>query len=183
MTARVAVVDEADRFVRWADRKEVHRDRLLHRSVHVIVLDAQNRLVIQLRHRDKLTYAHHWDISCSGHVEEPDYPRAPDGSMIGLNPGPELDRVYEACAARELEEELGVRAPLTYLGYFGPEPGVHYEQIHLYSARSDGPYTAQAEEIEALRAVTPEELDALTDHPVTGSLRLLANVARKRGWW
>lgn len=170
---RVAVVDDADRFVRWAERAEIHRDRSVHRSIHVLVVDAQNRLVIQLRHRDKLTYPRHWDISCSGHVEEPDYLAGPDD---------DLDRVYLGCAERELLEELGVRAPLTFLAHFGPEPGVHYEQIHLYRATSDGPFTAQEDEIEALRRVTPGELDALAE-PCTGSLRQIAAVARERGWW
>jgi isopentenyldiphosphate isomerase len=183
---RVAVVDENDRFVRWTDRTEIHRLRLIHRSIHVLVVDSRGRLVIQLRHRDKLTYAHHWDISCSGHVEEPDYLVGPDGIA---RPDDDLDRVYATCAARELEEELGVRAPLAALGHFLPERGVHYEQIRLFLARSDGPFTAQPEEIEDLRFVTHAELDALCgdashrEHPVTGSLRLLANVARERGWW
>lgn len=170
---RVAVVDDADHFVRWAERPEVHRDRLVHRSVHILVVDSVGRLVIQLRHRDKLTYPLHWDISCSGHVEEPDYLRGPDD---------DLDLVYEGCAGRELEEELGIRAELTYLAHFGPEPGVHYEQIHLFRASSDGPFTAQAEEIEALRSVTPAELDAITE-PCTGSLRQITSIARARGWW
>ena len=170
---RVAVVDDHDRFVRWAERAEIHRDRLVHRSIHILVVDSRGRLVLQLRHRDKLTYPGHWDISCSGHVEEPDYLGGPDD---------DLDRVYEGCAQRELEEELGIRADLTFLAHFGPQPGVHYEQIHLYRATSDGPFTAQAEEIEALRSVTPAELDALSE-PCTDSLREITNVARARGWW
>jgi isopentenyldiphosphate isomerase len=179
-SVRVAVVDDADRFVRWTDRAELAREHLLHRSVHVLVIDSRGRLVIQLRHRDKLTYAHHWDISCSGHVEEPDYVRGVDGVA---RPDDDLDRVYHTCAERELEEELGVRAPLTELGHFGPAPGVHCEQIRLFLARSDGPFVAEPEEIEELRLVTAAELSALTDYPVTGSLRLLAGIAQRRGWW
>ena len=178
MSARVAVVDDKDRFVRWEDRRAVHRDKLVHRSIHVMVFDASRRLVIQRRHRDKLTYASHWDISCSGHVDEEDYARGPDD---------DLDAVYARCAERELEEELGIpgaRARLVFSGHFGPVRDVHYEQIHLYRTTSDGPFTPQADEIEELRSITPQELEALLLHDrCTGTLAMFGRLARQRGWW
>jgi isopentenyldiphosphate isomerase len=151
MKDRVAVVTADDRFVRWADRKEVHRDRLFHRSVHVLLFDPAGALVIQRRHRLKLTYPGIWDISCSGHVEEGDYP---DPSR----PDDDLPALYAAVAARELEEELGVRVDLGFAGHFGPEPGVHYEQIGLFRGTSDGPFRFQVEEIEEIDRVPPDEL-------------------------
>src|SRR4051812_25907296 len=173
---RVAVVDDQDHFVRWEDRRVVHRDRLVHRSIHVLLFDSRGRLVVQRRKDDKLTFAGHWDLSCSGHVEEPDYVAGPDDR---------LDTVYACCAARELEEELGVHAPLEDLGRFGPEPDVHYEQIALYRARHDGPYVAQPEEVAEIRAVTGDEYDALvaSGAPCTPTLRWFVDLARKRRWW
>jgi len=88
---RVAVVDEHDRFIRWEDRRIVHRDRLVHRTIHVLLFTTDGRFVIQRRQDDKLTFPGHWDLSCSGHVEEPDYPAGPDDR---------LDIVYAGCAAR-----------------------------------------------------------------------------------
>jgi isopentenyldiphosphate isomerase len=175
MSSRVAVVDENDRFVRWEDRRAIHRGKLLHRSIHVMVFDASRRLVVQRRHRDKATYASHWDVSCSGHVDEEDYAKGPDD---------DLDTVYLRCAERELEEELGIRAPLVFAGHFGPVADVHYEQIHLYRTTSDGPFTPQADEIEELRTVTPQEVEALALHDrVTGTLVMFGRLARQRGWW
>lgn len=173
---RVAVVDDHDRFVRWEDRRVVHRDRLVHRSIHVLLFDRQGRLVLQRRKDDKLTYPSYWDLSCSGHVEEPDYLAGPDER---------LDIVYAGCAARELEEELSVHAPLEDLGRFGPEPGVHYEQIALYRAKHDGPYVAQPEEVAEIRAVTPAEYDALvaSGAPCTPTLLAFVKLSRARGWW
>ena len=181
MSSRVAVVDDQDRFVRWEDRRVVHRDKLVHRSIHVLVFDASRtadaarRLLIQRRHANKLTFASHWDASCSGHVDEEDYPRGPDD---------DLDAVYDACARRELEEELGVRPELAFVGHFGPVAGVHYEQIRLYRATSAGPFVPQADEIEALRTVTYGEIEALlTTDRCTGTLAIFARLAHARGWW
>jgi isopentenyldiphosphate isomerase len=172
---RVAVVDEHDRFVRWEDRRVVHRDKLVHRSIHVLLFDSKGRLVIQRRKDDKLTHPGHWDLSCSGHVEEPDYVSGPDER---------LEIVYAGCAARELEEELSVHAPLEFLGQFGPEPGVHYEQIALYRAKHDGPYVAQPDEVAEIRAVSRAEYDALlaSGAPCTPTLRWFVEHTRDRGW-
>ncbi|MCA9492328.1 MAG: HAD-IA family hydrolase [Myxococcales bacterium] len=156
----IAVVDDANRFVRWTDRADVHGHHLPHRSVHVLLFTPEGALVVQRRHPDKLTWPSHWDVSVAGHVERSDYPAGPDER---------LDEVYAAVAARELEEELGVRAPLRLLGAFGPEPGVHYEQLHLFHAVHAGPFRIQPEEVAEVRAVPPEALEAL--EPKTHALR------------
>jgi isopentenyldiphosphate isomerase len=164
MAGRIAVVDDQDRFVRWEDRRTVHDQRLVHRSIHVLLFDSRGRLLLQRRHRGKQTHPGHWDLSCSGHVEESDYGAG--------GPDDDLDRVYAEVASREVEEELGVRAPLRQVGHFGPTPGVHYEQIRLFRGTSDGPFTAQVEEVEELRHVTRAELAALeAEAPLTGTLR------------
>jgi isopentenyldiphosphate isomerase len=171
VSARIAVVDEQNRFLRWTDRAEVHAQRLPHRSVHIAVHDHAGRLLVQRRHRDKLTNPGAWDLSCAGHVEEPDHAGAP--------PDDDLDAVYARVAARELEEELGVRAPLVLVGRFTPEPGVHYEHIHLFHAVHDGPFTLQAEEVEDARFVDAGELLALlAADTVTSSLAWFA----RHGW-
>lgn len=175
---RVAVVDEHNRFLRWTTRAEVHAARLPHRSVQVLLFDALGRVVLQRRDAEKRTYPRHWDISASGHVEEPDYP---DPSR----PDAELDAIYDAVAARELREELGVDAALTRLGAFAPEPGVHYEHLVLYRGVHDGPYVAQPEEVEAIEAFDDAALARLFegDEPVTASLRWFVRWARSHGCW
>jgi len=168
MTVRVAVVDEHDRFVRWTTRAEIHDRRLPHRSVQVALYDSAGRLVLQRRHESKRTYPGCWDLSASGHVEEPDYP---DPSR----PDADLDAVYDAVAARELHEELGVRASLERLGRFAPERGVHYEHFWLYRGVHDGPYVPQASEVAEIRAYDAAALAALlsSDAPRTRSLEYL----------
>jgi isopentenyldiphosphate isomerase len=157
---RIAVVDADNRFVRWEARRTIHEQRLVHRSVHIVVFDTQGRLLVQRRHRDKQTYPLHWDTSCAGHVEEGDYLAGPDD---------DLDRVYEAVAARELHEELGISAPLRRLARLPPEPGVHYEQVQLFACTSDGPFALQADEVDEIRLVRRDEVP----EPMTHMLRWL----------
>lgn len=166
MAGRIAVVDEHNRFVRWEARTTIHEQRLVHRSIHVLLFDTAGRLLIQRRHHTKQTYPRFWDVSCAGHVEESDYSGGPDD---------DLDAVYAAVAAREVAEELGVTPVLERAGTFGPVAGVHYEQIHLFRGISDGPFTLQADEVEEHRFVAPAELDEWLagPEPVTDALR----------WW
>jgi 16S rRNA (adenine1518-N6/adenine1519-N6)-dimethyltransferase len=164
MAGRIAVVDGANRFVRWEDRRTIHEQQLVHRSVHVLLFDSSHRLLVQRRHRTKQTYPRTWDISCAGHVEESDYTGGPDD---------DLDAVYAAVAARELQEELGVTAPLELLARLPPEPDVHYEQIHLFTGTSDGPYVLQADEVEEHMMLARTEIRAFLagPEPVTHALR------------
>lgn len=166
MSGRIAVVDDANRFVRWEDRHTIHAQRLVHRSVHVMIFDGQGRLVIQRRHASKGTYPRHWDISVAGHVEESDYLGGPDERLA---------EVYADVATREVREELGVSPALAFLGSFGPEPGVHYEQIQLFRGTSDGPFTLQADEVEEYRLIAPPDWPAFvaSGEPLTHALR----------WW
>lgn len=145
MSPRVAVVSAENRFLRWADRREVHAHQLPHRSVYVMLVNRRGELLLQKRHPEKLTFPGYWDISCAGHVEEPDYPGGPDE---------DLDRVYEAVARRELFEELGVSPEIRLIGHFGPEPGIHYEHLHLYVAEHEGPFVCQPDEVSEVRFVT-----------------------------
>jgi isopentenyldiphosphate isomerase len=149
---RIAVVSEQNRFLRWADRREVHAKQLPHRSIHVLLVNAAGELLVQRRHREKLTFPGFWDVSCAGHVEEPDYTAGPED---------DLDRVYEAVARRELFEELGVHVDVELLGRFGPEPGIHYEHLHIYRARHEGPFVLQPDEVEEVRFVDAAAFEAL----------------------
>jgi isopentenyl-diphosphate delta-isomerase len=174
---RIAVVDDDNRFVRWEPRRLIHEQHLVHRSVYVLVFDPQARLVIQQRHRDKQTWPLYWDISCAGHVGEDDYAGDLDTNV---------DQAYELAAVRELAEELGVTAPLSVLGHFGPSDGVGYEQIRLFRTMWSGPITVQPEEVETTRWISAAEFEQLADDSearFTPALRHFGALARARGWW
>jgi isopentenyldiphosphate isomerase len=84
------VVDVKGRFLRAASRVECHVDAaLIHRSVCVLLFDAEGELYIQRRARSKDTYPGQRDLSATGHVR--------------------VGETEDDAAARELVEELGVR--------------------------------------------------------------------------
>ncbi|MDH4228898.1 MAG: NUDIX domain-containing protein [Nitrospirota bacterium] len=84
------IVDSGNRVIGQATRREIHERGLMHRSVHVFLVDPQSRLYIQKRAASKETFPGAHDSSAAGHV----------------NAGED----YFACAVREVEEELGLSA-------------------------------------------------------------------------
>jgi len=82
------VVDDQDRILRQEPRADVHRQRLLHRAVHILVFNSQGEVYLQRRSAKKDTYPNRWTTSCSGHVD--------------------AGEDYDTAAIRELAEELGL---------------------------------------------------------------------------
>jgi isopentenyl-diphosphate delta-isomerase type 1 len=91
MEERFDIVDDNDRVIGQALRAEAHIHSLKHRAIHVLVFDAQGNLFVQKRAGTKDTFPHRYDSSASGHLD-----RGED---------------YDTCAARELQEELGLSVP------------------------------------------------------------------------
>ncbi len=64
----IEVVDNSNRPLTTMDVKEVHRQTLPHRSVVILVYDAEGKLYLQKRSPEKKMYSGRWDVSASGHV-------------------------------------------------------------------------------------------------------------------
>src|SRR5512139_4070862 len=84
-------VDASDQVIGREKRSEIHRQGLRHRAVHVLIFDKQGEIFLQKRSMQKDTFPGRWDSSASGHLD-----RGED---------------YDACAVRELREELGITLP------------------------------------------------------------------------
>ena len=82
------VVNERDEVIGRAPRSEVHARGLRHRATHVLVFNPRGEVFLQKRSIMKDRQPGMWDSSASGH----------------LNSG----EGYDACAVREVREELGV---------------------------------------------------------------------------
>ncbi len=132
------VVDKNDQVTGRALRSEVHRLGLLHRAVHVLVFNSRGELFLQKRSMAKDCFPGTWDSSASGH----------------LTPG----EAYDACAVREVEEELGVRLEEMPERLFKidacPETGQEF--VWVYRSNHDGPFVLQEEEISEGGWFTPE---------------------------
>ena len=164
----VIQVTADDEFVRWVSRKEVHDKKLIHRSVHAFVRHPDGRILVQLRHRDKQTYPHHWDISCSGHVDRIDHP----------NDDPsQAQAACDLAIERELLEELGVDAPAKLLCEIPPIAGVNYEYSRLYIAEWSKEFILQETEVEEVQWIRLEDISSL--QPITKSLRWMVENASR----
>ncbi|MCL4339369.1 NUDIX domain-containing protein [Patescibacteria group bacterium] len=136
-----AVVDENDRVVGEATRREVHKDKnLIHRSVGVAVFNSKGELFMQQRSHTKDTEPLKWTISCSGHVDKGDS--------------------YEQTAVRELKEELGLdeRLEIETVGKFLFRAPYESEMVMLFKTVFEGPFRLHPEEIRQGKFFTQKEL-------------------------
>ncbi|MGZ7087697.1 MAG: NUDIX domain-containing protein, partial [Ilumatobacteraceae bacterium] len=84
----VDIVDDNDMVIASVTRAEMRAKRLQHRSVGIVVLSSDGRLLIHRRSPDKDIWPGWWDIAAGGVVT--------------------AGETYEDAARRELAEELGV---------------------------------------------------------------------------
>ncbi len=124
------VVNERDEVVGQAPRSEVHRRKLLHRAIHVLVFNARGEIFLQKRSMLKDTAAGLWDSSSSGHVDS--------------------GEDYDACAVRELREEIGLelKRPPERILRIEACAATGNEFVWVYRCASEGPCTLHPQEIE-----------------------------------
>jgi 16S rRNA (adenine1518-N6/adenine1519-N6)-dimethyltransferase len=124
----LAVVDENDEPVTPRNRATIHRDNLLHRAVHILLVNSRGELLLQKRSFRKDRFPGCWDSSASGHVD--------------------AGESYADCAARELQEEIGARANLVELATVSASAETGYEFIQIFGGTHDGPFHWNTHEIE-----------------------------------
>ena len=140
------VVNERDEVIGRAPRKDVHARGLRHRAVHVLVFNAHGEVFLQKRSLLKDTARGKWDSSSSGHLDS--------------------GEDYDACAVRELREEIGLILPAQIAAVAPPPlrrlfkidacPETGWEFCWIYRCESEGPFTLHPEEIETGAWFAPE---------------------------
>ena len=124
------IVNERDEVVGQHTRREVHARGLWHRAVHVLVFNARGEIFLQKRSMMKDTAKGLWDSSSSGHVDS--------------------GEDYDACAVRELREEIGLKVKSCPQRLFKidacKETG--WEFCWVYRCESEGPFQLHPDEIE-----------------------------------
>ncbi len=161
------VVDADDLVVGSMERGEIHRKRLFHRSVHVFLIDPAGRIYLQKRSFEKQEHPGKWDSSASGHVDR--------------------GESYQEAAARELEEEIGVRAspdPVLKIRA-SEETGMEHSMLFRVGRRSTDPMPRpNPREILEGRFFDPGEIEqGLSSNPdaFSPSFRLLYGLYREEG--
>lgn len=132
------VVDDQDRVIDQRPRSEVHRLKLNHRAVHVLVFSRRGAVFLQKRSMRKDCFPGTWDSSASGHLDR--------------------GEAYDACALRELREEIGLVADTPPIRLFSLAacPGTGHEFVWVYRCESEGPFVLQESEVDRGEWFTPE---------------------------
>lgn len=150
------VVDDEDKFVRKATRKEVVEKALIHRCSRIIVHNGNGLFLVQKRSMGKDVYPGCWDIGVAGTVSE--------------------SESYESTAIRELMEELGITGVsniqlmhsfLFKLKYSSKTSNAHCK---VYELIYNGKFIPQKEEIDKIKLLEIEEIKKLIKtqefHPI-----------------
>jgi isopentenyldiphosphate isomerase len=134
------VVNDQDQVLELRPRAEVHRLGLKHRAVHVLVFNSRGEVFLQKRSLTKDCFPGTWDSSASGHVAPAE--------------------TYDACATRELEEELGWKSavPPRRLFKLAACAETGQEFVWVYQVEAEGPFRLHPEEISAGGWFAPDEV-------------------------
>jgi isopentenyldiphosphate isomerase len=115
----VDVLDDGGNVTGTATRAEVRARNLMHRSVFVAVVNEADELLVHRRADWKDVWPGAWDVAFGGVVE--------------------AGEPWELAASRELHEETGIKAELSYLGEDVYRDDTVREWARIYLARHDGP--------------------------------------------
>ncbi|MCL4360409.1 NUDIX domain-containing protein [Patescibacteria group bacterium] len=141
LSEQFVVVDTRDHPLGVRTRYECHRDRrLIHRSVGVLIFDRQKKVLLQKRSLTKDLQPGLWAISAAGHVS--------------------AGETYRRAAERELFEELGIRAPIRYVGKWLFRDRRETEFDALYRGYYQGPFRTHPDEVAEVCFFSKRELDA-----------------------
>lgn len=126
----VTIVDEYNNVIKALPRWKMRAERLSHRASYVLVFNSHGELYVQKRTSTKDVFAGYYDVAAGGVVVE--------------------GESYEEAAAREINEELGIReVPFMRLFDF------YYEDKHIrvwgeaFSCLYDGKMALQKDEVES----------------------------------
>jgi len=121
------IVDENDRITGQASRKHIHQNKLLHRSVHILVFNSRKQLFLQKRALCKDENPGLWDTSSAGHVD--------------------AGESYDDCAHRELWEELHLKAVLKPCMKISACHETYGEHVQVYTCITDDAIQINPDEI------------------------------------
>ena len=163
------LIDGEDRVIGQVRRAEAHRDpTLLHRSVQVIILADDGRMLLQRRSQRKDLFPGYFCASASGHVTSGDE--------------------YLPTARRELSEELGIQVPLRFIEKVLVRSVYETEMTAIFAGRSNGPFHFNTQETDGGAFYALDDLSTAERRrqmPLTpaliASLEVLGRLAQEHG--
>jgi isopentenyldiphosphate isomerase len=162
------VVDRAGNPLGVAPRSVIHGNpSLIHKVVHILVFNNAGELLLQKRSMNKDVAPGKWDTSVGGHVS------------------PAEDTT--SAAVREMKEELGIDAGITFLYSYIYSNCHETELVFTYSCTYNGQFAFNAEEIDEVKFWNMEEIEkalgtgALSSHFEAEFARYLSYTPRSSG--
>ena len=139
----IQVSDDDETVIGPVARRMVHgHPSIIHRAVHVVVLNREGLMLLQKRSAFKDIMPGKWDTSVGGHVG--------------------FGQSYEEAALREAEEELGVHLnlpDLEYLYLLKIRDPVESENIRSYLSLHEGSFHPDPDEVESVRFWSRAEIE------------------------
>lgn len=135
------LVNENDEVVGTVYKSVAHKDpKLFHREITIFIFNHKGETLLQQRSSKKKVDPLKWEVACAGH--------------IGAGEDP-LE-----CANRELEEELGIKSDLNFIGKVFEEDLKNTESKFYwlyYGFYELNDFKLQEEEVEAVRWIKISE--------------------------
>jgi len=139
MTEIFSIVDEDDKVIGKATRKEVHDKRLIHRSVMFFIFDEKGRILVTQRTKNKEFFKEYWSIGLGGH----------------LNAG----ETYDEAVIREVKEEANINEKPFFMGSFKLRIPEECENVRVYGFVTDKKLELDPFELKQGMFLTMEEME------------------------
>lgn len=144
------VIDKTDHVIGYKTRYACHHDKtLIHRASNLVIFDDKGRTLVQQRSATKDIRPGYWANAVGGHVTK--------------------GESYKQAIQRELQEELGIIAPVRFYKKFIYSHAQETEMETVFTAVNNGPFYPNTVEVSAVKFMSKEEL---RKHHQSGTLQL-----------
>jgi isopentenyl-diphosphate delta-isomerase type 1 len=123
------VVDEDDKVIGKASRKDCHENGLIHRSVMIFVFDSKGRVLVTKRTQNKDFFPGYYSIVLGGHVHS--------------------GESYEEAASREIEEEIGISTKPFLISFFKKRIPEERENVKVFGVVAKDKIKLNEDELES----------------------------------
>ena len=171
MEENCIVVDDNDQIIGQESKVNCHlNEGKLHRAFSVLLFDSNNKLLIQQRADEKITFPSIWANSCCSH------PLYQNGEQNGIEGA-------RSAAIRKLTQELGIKMGKIRLGDLNFITKMHYksradekwiehEVDYIFVVKMDVQINPNSNEIQRIKYVDKKELDNLFEMSNNGDVKI-----------
>lgn len=132
-------VNRRDRIIGYRTRYDCHHNKsLIHRGANLVIFDEHGRTLLQKRSMTKDIRPGYWQNAVGGHVAK--------------------GESYKQAILRELEEELGITAPVRFYKKFIFAYADETEMESVYIAKNNGPFYPNQTEVDKVKFLSKDEL-------------------------